>query len=154
MPLRPTTLAEDIEAMPGLLRLLFDIEADFEFDEARQRRELFLMTDGCLKHKVIQVAESAGRIVDMASAQTLISSAEGALSALVEDVVVLPLPATERGEAPGAKLVRKGRNAGRGPVNPHRCHTSGFSGAGCSYQCPAPGRWPGVSSDSDPRPVG
>lgn len=90
MPLRPTTLAEDIEAMPGLLRLLFDIEADFEFDEARQRRGLFLMTDGCLKHKVIQVAESAGRIVGMASAQTLISSAEGAMSALVEDVVALP----------------------------------------------------------------
>lgn len=84
------TLAEDIEAMPGLLRLLFDIEADFEFDEARQRRGLFLMTDGCLKHKVIQVAESAGRIVGMASAQTLISSAEGAMSALVEDVVALP----------------------------------------------------------------
>jgi GNAT superfamily N-acetyltransferase len=82
--------AKDIEAMLGLLRLLFEIEADFEFDEARQRRGLFMMTDGCLKHKVIKVAEAGSGIVGMASAQTLISTVEGGMCALVEDVVVRP----------------------------------------------------------------
>jgi len=80
----------DIEAMLALLRLLFELEADFEFDEARQRRGLFMMTDGCLKHKVVKVAEAGGEIVGMASAQTLISTAEGTMAAIVEDVVVLP----------------------------------------------------------------
>lgn len=95
--------AKDIDAMLGLLRLLFEIEADFEFDEARQRQGLFMMTDGCLKHKVVKVAESKGKIVGMASAQTLISTAEGAMTALVEDVVVLP---GSRKQGVGRRLVQ------------------------------------------------
>ncbi|MDY6903344.1 MAG: GNAT family N-acetyltransferase [Thermodesulfobacteriota bacterium] len=80
----------DVDAMLGLLRELFAIEADFTFDEARQRRGLFLMTDGCMKHKVIKVAETDRQIVGMAGAQTLISTAEGGQAVLVEDVVVAP----------------------------------------------------------------
>ncbi|WP_410269208.1 N-acetyltransferase family protein [Desulfosalsimonas sp.] len=68
----------------------FDLEADFEFYDARQRRGLFMMTNGCLKHKVVKVAEAGGEIVGMASAQTLISTAEGSMAAIVEDVVVRP----------------------------------------------------------------
>jgi GNAT superfamily N-acetyltransferase len=76
--------------MVGLLRELFSIEADFTIDEARQRRGLKLMLDGCLKHRCIKVAEVGGQVIGMCTAQTLISTAEGGVVALVEDVVVDP----------------------------------------------------------------
>ena len=82
--------ASDRDAMVGLLRELFSIEADFTIDEARQRRGLKLMLDGCLKHRCIKVAEVGGQVIGMCTAQTLISTAEGGVVALVEDVVVDP----------------------------------------------------------------
>ena len=46
------------------------------------------MLDGCGKHRCVQVAETEGRVVGMVTAQMLVSTAEGGLVALVEDMVV------------------------------------------------------------------
>jgi ribosomal protein S18 acetylase RimI-like enzyme len=78
----------DMDAMVDLLEVLFSIEDDFSVDKARQRRGLKLMLDGCLKHRCIKVAEVNGKVIGMCTAQTLISTAEGGIVALVEDVVV------------------------------------------------------------------
>jgi GNAT superfamily N-acetyltransferase len=78
----------DFDALTGLLESLFSIETDFEADAARQRRGLSMLLEGCGKHCCLLAAEAGGRVVGMASAQILISTAEGGLSAVVEDVVV------------------------------------------------------------------
>lgn len=79
---------EDLDALTALLCELFSIEADFAVDTRRQRRGLSLMLDGCLKHRCVKVAEMDGEVVGMVTAQLLISTAEGGLVALVEDMVV------------------------------------------------------------------
>ncbi|MDD3813509.1 MAG: GNAT family N-acetyltransferase [Desulfocapsaceae bacterium] len=76
----------DLDSLIYLLAALFAIEEDFIFDESRQRRGLTLMLGnerGC-----VLVAEAGGQVVGMCSGQLLISTAEGGLSLLVEDVVV------------------------------------------------------------------
>ena len=93
----------DIEPMVGLLKQLFAIEADFIFDADKHRRGLRLLLDGCHKHKCIKVAEYDQRVVGMCSAQTLISSAEGGMVALVEDLVV---DKKFRGRGIGALLMK------------------------------------------------
>jgi GNAT superfamily N-acetyltransferase len=50
------------------------------------------------------VAERAGKVVGMVTAQIVISTAEGGLAALVEDLVVL---AGERGNGIGRRLMRE-----------------------------------------------
>ena len=81
-PARPA----DLDALVDLLRMLFSIEADFDFDAARQRQGLAML----LAHEtaVILVAEAAGQVIGMCSGQLTISTAEGGFSLLVEDVVV------------------------------------------------------------------
>ena len=78
----------DIDALVQLLKELFAIEADFSFDADKHRQGLQLMIDGCGKHKCIKVACAGRQIVGMYSAQTLISTAEGGVVAIVEDLVV------------------------------------------------------------------
>jgi len=80
--------SDDLEEMAALLQILFSIEADFEVDAARQRRGLQLMLDGCGKHRCIKVAEADGKVVGMCTAQILVSTAEGSVVALIEDMVV------------------------------------------------------------------
>lgn len=94
---------EDIEALIGLLEELFTVEADFEFEEETQRRGLKILLDGCGKHRCVRVAESKNLIVGMATVQTLISTAEGGVAGLVEDVVVRE---DRRGEGIGSQLLR------------------------------------------------
>ena len=79
---------EDLDALTALLRELFSIEADFAVDAERQRRGLAMMLEGCLKHRCVKVAEMDGEVVGMVTAQLLISTAEGGVVALVEDMVV------------------------------------------------------------------
>lgn len=81
-------LPEDLDALVALLEELFSIEADFAADEKRQRRGLSLMLDGCGKHRCVKVAQVDGRVVGMCTAQILISTAQGGMVALVEDMVV------------------------------------------------------------------
>lgn len=87
-PVVRSAVREDVPALMALLKALFSIEEDFVFDEEKQRRGLSLMLDGCGKHRRVLVAELSGEVVGMCSAQILISTAEGAAAAMVEDVVV------------------------------------------------------------------
>jgi len=72
----------------NLLDELFAIEADFSFDADKHRQGLRLMLDGCRKHQCIKVAECDQEVIGMCSAQTLISTAEGGMAAIVEDLAV------------------------------------------------------------------
>jgi GNAT superfamily N-acetyltransferase len=91
-----------LDALTALLRELFSIEADFAVDEQRQRKGLTLMLDGCSKHRCIKVAEVREQVIGMCTAQTLISTAEGGIVALVEDMVV---NLHFRGQGIGRKLM-------------------------------------------------
>ena len=79
---------QDLDAMASLLRVLFSIEQDFTVDNRRQQQGLQLMLEnprGC-----VLVAEISGVVVGMCTGQLTISTAEGGLSLLIEDVVVSP----------------------------------------------------------------
>ena len=81
-PARP----EDLDSLTKLLKALFSIEADFTFNEPLQRRGLQLMLEndrGC-----VLVAELNGKVIGMCSGQLTISTAEGGVALLVEDVIV------------------------------------------------------------------
>ena len=80
--------SKDIEGMLPLLEQLFALEADFNFDPKIQARGLKMMLDGCGKHRAVKVASSECRIIGMCTAQTRISTAQGKISAVVEDLVV------------------------------------------------------------------
>ena len=101
---------KDMDAMIGLLEELFSIEADFTADRTRQERGLKFMLEGCGKHRCMKVAEVEGQVVAMCSAQLLVSTAEGAYSALVEDMVVRE---SMRGKGMGAALLNDMREWAR-----------------------------------------
>jgi len=76
----------DIDTLTSLLKILFSIEEDFDFNESLQRKGLRMMLNnerGCLF-----VAETSGRVIGMCSGQLTVSTAEGGPVMLVEDVVV------------------------------------------------------------------
>ncbi|MBA3036012.1 MAG: GNAT family N-acetyltransferase [Desulfobacterium sp.] len=79
---------KDVNVLLKLLKLLFSIEKDFKFDITRQSHGLNMMLDGCGKHRCVKVADINGLVVGMATAQTLISTAEGGISVVVEDMAV------------------------------------------------------------------
>lgn len=77
----------DIPALVGLLAALFGIEQDFKPDTERQRRGLAGVLTS--PNACIMVARSAqGEAIAMCSAQLVFSTAEGAHSAWIEDMVV------------------------------------------------------------------
>ena len=80
--------AEDLDSMVALLRLLFAIEEDFQFDATRQRRGLALLLQD--DRARVLVAGEGGRAVGLCTGQVVISTAEGEPALLVEDVVVAP----------------------------------------------------------------
>ncbi|HSD22128.1 MAG TPA: GNAT family N-acetyltransferase [Anaeromyxobacter sp.] len=91
----------DTERLVRLLGVLFSIEADFRPDPERQRRGVALMLAEPERRTVL-VAERAGEVVGMVTAQLVVSTAEGGPAALVEDMVV---EATERGRGLGRRLL-------------------------------------------------
>lgn len=99
-----STRAAKIEDLPVLLELvemLFAIESDFEFDSEKVERGLRLF----LLHRdarEIFVAENEAQILGMASVQLLISTAEGAPSGWIEDVILQP---QSRGQGVGSQLL-------------------------------------------------
>ena len=93
----------DLDALVELLGLLFTLEADFAVDARRQRDGLLQMLEGA-KNRLVLVADLAGVVVGMATAQVVISTAEGGPSLLVEDVVVRP---ESRGQGIGRALLAR-----------------------------------------------
>lgn len=91
----------DLDALTGLLSVLFSIEADFLPDAGRQRDGLALLLEAPAR-AIVLVAERDGAVVGMATAQLVVSTAEGGLSAWVEDLVVL---ANERRRGAGQALL-------------------------------------------------
>ncbi|WP_242392989.1 GNAT family N-acetyltransferase [Anaeromyxobacter oryzisoli] len=82
-PARP----EDLDALVSLLAALFALEPDFRADPNRQRRGLARLLAEPERAAVL-VAERDGAVVGMVTAQLVISTAEGAPSAWLEDLVV------------------------------------------------------------------
>ena len=78
----------DIADLVHLLSVLFSIEKDFIPDSAKQQKGLQLLIKN--QHTAtIQVARNnANKVVGMVSAQLVISTAQGATSAWVEDMVI------------------------------------------------------------------
>ncbi|ACN14100.1 acetyltransferase (GNAT family protein) [Desulforapulum autotrophicum HRM2] len=93
---------EDLDVLVGLLKQLFLIEKDFNFDGEKNRRGMALMLDGCGKHRAVKVAVHNTEIVGMCTAQTRISTATGRITAVLEDLVV---DADHRGRAIGKSLL-------------------------------------------------
>jgi GNAT superfamily N-acetyltransferase len=91
----------DLPSLVELLRQLFALEPDFKADPERQRRGLALLLADP-DRAVVLVAERAGKVIGMVTGQLVISTAEGAPSAWLEDMVV---DAAERGRGTGPLLL-------------------------------------------------
>jgi GNAT superfamily N-acetyltransferase len=86
--IEPATL-DDLPALVTLLSQLFAIEKDFPIDVDRQRRGLEMLIRAPRTRAVLLVARGESpRPIGMASGQLVVSTAEGALSAWIEDVFV------------------------------------------------------------------
>jgi GNAT superfamily N-acetyltransferase len=96
-----TAEERDLDALVRLLGRLFSIEADFRPDRRRQRRGLKLMLREP-ERRVVLAAEREGRVIGMVTVQLVVSTAEGAPSGLLEDMVV---EEEARGEGVGARLL-------------------------------------------------
>jgi len=83
-----TAKPSDIPALVKLLKELFSIEADFDFDPEKQACGLNLLLNS--EKDCILVAERPGdnKVLGMCTLQTLISTAEGGPVGLLEDLVV------------------------------------------------------------------
>lgn len=93
----------DLPALTRLLYELFSIEADFTFEEQKQRNGLKQMLTAP-DQRTILVAEQADKIIGMVSAQIVISTAQGGPSALIEDMVI---DSSHRGKGIGKQLLQK-----------------------------------------------
>lgn len=77
----------DIDGMVDLLYDLFSIEKDFTIDPRKQETGLKLLLDDDGRRQML-VAEQGEEVIGMVTAQKLVSTAEGSMVALVEDLVV------------------------------------------------------------------
>ncbi len=97
----------DIPALVGLLATLFSIEKDFQPDISKQETGLSLLINNT-QTATIQVARNhANQVIGMVSAQLVISTAQGAPSAWVEDMVV---DSAYRGQGIGKQLLQNALN--------------------------------------------
>ena len=92
----------DIPDLILLLSALFSIEKDFNPDAIKQQKGLALVIQNYVS-ATIQVARNAdGKVIGMVSAQLVISTAQGATSAWIEDMVI---DAEYRGNGVGKQLL-------------------------------------------------
>lgn len=92
---------KDINDLTDLLKQLFSIEEDFIFDGVKQKKGLGLLLDS--DRAMILVAEESGAVIGMVTGQLVISTAEGELSLLIEDMIV---NRQQRGKGVGRKLLQ------------------------------------------------
>jgi GNAT superfamily N-acetyltransferase len=84
-----TATVLDLPALVDLLCRLFTIETDFKVNPPRHARGLrMLLRQARRGLACVLVAEVSGEVVGMATVQTVISTAEGARSGWIEDVVI------------------------------------------------------------------
>jgi GNAT superfamily N-acetyltransferase len=94
----------DIADLVGLLSDLFSIEKDFNPDLTKQTIGLELLIKNN-EMATIQVARNtSGKVIGMVSAQLLISTAQGAASAWIEDMIV---DSSYRGRGIGKELLQQ-----------------------------------------------
>ena len=80
---------DELPQLVALLGILFSHEAEFTPDAAKQTRALEkILSDASVG--TVLVAREEGRVIAMASLLYTISTAEGGIAALFEDLVVLP----------------------------------------------------------------
>ena len=93
---------EELPQLVALLGILFSQESEFAPDDAKQTRALEkILSDETVGR--IYVAREGGKVVAMATLLYTISTAEGGMAALLEDVVVRP---GHRGRGIGSALLR------------------------------------------------
>jgi GNAT superfamily N-acetyltransferase len=93
---------EDLPQLVALLGILFSQESEFAPDDAKQASALEkILSDETVGR--IYVAREGGQVVAMATLLYTISTAEGGMAALLEDVVVQP---GHRGRGIGSALLR------------------------------------------------
>jgi GNAT superfamily N-acetyltransferase len=96
-----TAAAKDLAQMVALLGQLFEQEAEFTPDSAKQEAALkMILADP--KAGKLYVAKDGSKVVAMASLLYTVSTAEGGKAALFEDLVVRP---DHRKQGIGAKLL-------------------------------------------------
>lgn len=83
-----TAGTDDIPRMGELLGELFSLESDFTPNKVNQMRGLDMLVNERSGKTHALVAIHEGAVVGMATVQTLISTAEGGLVGLIEDVIV------------------------------------------------------------------
>lgn len=99
--------AEDIDALIALLEVLFSIEQDFKPDALAQRRGLEMLLAQPERGQILIARHATEGVVGMVSAQLVISTAIGAPSAWIEDVV---LREAYRGQGLGKALLLAARD--------------------------------------------
>jgi GNAT superfamily N-acetyltransferase len=92
---------DDIQILVDLLTSLFSIETDFSIDVEKQQKGLLLILEQT-ERSCIMVAEADKKVVGMCTGQLLVSTAEGGLKVIVEDVVVAK---DKRGAGIGSALL-------------------------------------------------
>ena len=102
--MQPFTISQaepaDIPGLLPLLRQLFSIEADFDFDEEKHTRAFQLIVADVMCD--IAVVREGETIIGMATMQPSISTAEGGYVGIIEDVVI---DGDYRGRGLGRKVV-------------------------------------------------
>ncbi len=93
----------DIASLVSLLSVLFNIEKDFNPDLSKQQTGLALLMQNQASATIQVAKNSRGQVIGMVTAQLVISTAQGAPSAWVEDMVV---DAGYRGRGIGKELLQ------------------------------------------------
>ena len=92
----------DIADLVQLLSLLFNIEKDFNPDTSKQQKGLELLLKSNATATIQVARDDTGKVIGMVSVQLVISTAEGAASAWVEDMVIVE---AYRGHGIGKQLL-------------------------------------------------
>ena len=94
----------DIDDLVSLLSDLFTIEKDFSPDLSKQRKGLELIVKNHNTATVQIAKNTAGKVIGMVTAQLVISTAQGAASAWIEDMVI---HSSYRGHGIGKQLLQR-----------------------------------------------